>query len=176
MIEIIDYILRLLRLTFYLTLSYTPAIPLKNAFKTIQPMVIDSSTYSLTYLMKTALPFTKHFPIPQLYPSNTLLKYDDRNHRLYPSHIWWKTWFTTLNLLLNTFLFPSYTPLKLLNVWWSKSSTISSDYFALPFTKLFPIPSLYPSKTRLKQHNLWWSNSSTISSITSLHLLLNSFL
>ena len=34
-----------------------------------------------------ALPFTKHFPIPQLYPSKTLLKYDDRNHRLYPYNI-----------------------------------------------------------------------------------------
>ena len=36
-------------------------------------------------LVYYALPFTKQFPIPQLYPSKALLNYYDRNHRLYPS-------------------------------------------------------------------------------------------
>jgi hypothetical protein len=27
-----------------------------------------------------------------------------------PHIFWWKKWFTTLNLLLNTFLYPNYTP------------------------------------------------------------------
>ncbi len=29
-----------------------------------------------------------------------------------PHIFWWKTWFTTLNLLLNTFLYFNYTPQK----------------------------------------------------------------
>ena len=47
MIEIIDYILRLLRLTFYLTLSKNPAKSLKNASKTTQPMLIEIIDYIL---------------------------------------------------------------------------------------------------------------------------------
>ena len=52
MIEIIDCIHHifdskhgLLRLTFYQTLSYTPALPLKTAFKTPQPMMIEIIDY-----------------------------------------------------------------------------------------------------------------------------------
>ena len=53
MIEIIDCILHIflnekhgfLRLTWYLTLSYTPAIPFINAFKTSLPMMIEIINY-----------------------------------------------------------------------------------------------------------------------------------